>query len=646
MSSDKQLQLAEIIGLANELPPGQRDAFLVSRCGDDTELLTKARDMLAGSGSVPDEDDLDPTTIGPAIDPLLESTTVDFSDPDRLVGQTLDGRFFIEKNLKESGGDQGGIGVVYLAKDTKLMGKDVVVKILNETALQHPDIVRKFEHEKEALVRLDHPGIVRILDSGKLKDGNPFMVMDHIKGHSLRGALKMAGRLPLPVVANITEAVGDALSAAHAEKILHRDIKPENIMLTPIEEGMYRVRLIDFGIARVEESKLAPETQISRAIGSAHYISPEQLIGRLDLTPAADIFSLAIVVYEMLTGEPPFKPRVLAEMYQLELDGVKTLPSALRPDMPREAERILLTALEFDAEKRPQNARAFGRYLAHELKIDSAETDRFYASIRTEFHNSPTTAMPAPDPSDYETVRRVKVPTEPDSAPPVPERTIGFAKWAIPAVLVLALVAVSVGYFAWSARGPANEPVPAAASADPGPERQFAYYLMVQKMRNGKPFEEPFKSSGQAGVEKDYSFTLNFVPDAAGYLYLFNLGKNDKGVEVFNILAPTPDQNEGRSNVSAAQVVQPPKINIGGKSGTEVFWVIWTKELNADLEGVVKSAFATQGELNNEASRTLQSFLDKSRPSNQDVTRDMANQQTIVKARGDEVVHRFELEHR
>jgi eukaryotic-like serine/threonine-protein kinase len=224
--------------------------------------------------------------------------------------------------------------VVYLARDTKLMGKEVVVKILNETALKHPDIVRKFEHEKEALIRLDHPGIVRILDSGRLYDGNPFMVMDYIKGHSLRKALQLAGKLPLEVAANIIESVTDALSAAHSAKILHRDIKPENIMLTPIEEGMYRARLIDFGIARVEESKLAPATEISRAIGSILYISPEQLIGKLDLTPAADIYSFAIVAYEMLTGELPFKPKAIAEMYQLEREGVKTPPSSLRPEVP------------------------------------------------------------------------------------------------------------------------------------------------------------------------------------------------------------------------------------------------------------------------------------------------------------------------
>ncbi len=571
---------------------------------------------------------------------LFDRTSIDFTDPDKLVGQTLDGRFFIEKNLTEKGGDTGGIGVVYLAQDTKLMGKDVVVKILNETALKHPDIVRKFEHEKEALIRLDHPGIVRILDSGDLRDGNPFMVMDYIKGHSLRKAIQAADRLPLDVVASILESISDALSAAHSEKILHRDIKPENIMLTPIDEGKYRVRLIDFGIARVEESKVAPVTEISRAIGSVHYISPEQLIGRLDLTPAADIYSLAIVVYEMLTGELPFKPKALAEMYQLQIAGVKTPPGDLRDDMPREAERILLTALEFEPEKRPQNARAFGRYLAHELTIDGNETDRFFASIKTEFHTSPTQAMP--DPSDFLTVQRESVVT-------VTDKLIGSAKWAVPTAFIIAVVALTGAYFAWNSARQDNPPAVSVANSVPagtGDERRLAYYLTVQKMRDGKPFEEPYKSSGAETIESGYKFTMTFVPDADCYMYVYNQGKDKDGKVAYSILFPTPSINSGVSKVAAQQIVETFTSTAEGGRGTEVIWLIWTKQRNNDLQNIYQAAFLTKGVVSGENQASLQNFLDKGETSKPVAEKDSANQQTIIKARGDEVVHRFELEHR
>src|SRR5688572_6686384 len=112
-------------------------------------------------------------------------TSVDFDTPDAMVGTKLDGRFVIEKNMTDGGADEGGIGVVYLARDLKMLNKRVVVKVLQEKALKFKDILRKFLHEEEALMRLDHPGIVRILDFGTLTDGNPFMVMEYIEGHSL-----------------------------------------------------------------------------------------------------------------------------------------------------------------------------------------------------------------------------------------------------------------------------------------------------------------------------------------------------------------------------------------------------------------------------------------------------------------------------
>ena len=571
-----------------------------------------------------------------------ERLAIDFDRPDSMVGRNLDGRFLIEKNLTEAGGDTGGIGVVYLARDTKLMGKDVVVKILNETALKHPDIIRKFQHEKEALIRLDHPGIVRILDSGTLKDGNPFMVMDYIKGHSLRKALQAAERLPLEVAANIIEAITDALSAAHSAKILHRDIKPENIMLTPLDEGLYRVRLIDFGIARVEESKLAPATEISRAIGSVLYIAPEQLIGSLDLTPAADIYATGIVAYEMLTGETPFKPKAIAEMYQMEKDGVQTLPSALRPDMPREAERILLSALEFDPLKRPQNARAFGRYLAHELRIDGNETDRFFSSVHTEISKSPTQVMPAVDPTDFVTVQR-------PATPEIKRGRFPFLKWAIPAGILLAILAAAAVFVAWNAFMPGaggDPPVANMVPGNTGTQHELSYFLMVQKRRLGKDDGPPFKSSGQETVESGYRATLYFQPDADGYMYVFNEGKNDQGDKDIKILFPTPSKNDGSSKITAGQSVETSGATFDGGPGTEIVWMIWTKDRKDDLEAVTKAAFSTKGVVDQTHRPQLQNYLDKYEDAKIDRKKDSENQRMILKARGDTIVHRFEIEHR
>ncbi len=600
-----------------------------------------------GSPTRPISDNPDPS--GP------ERAQVNFDKPDSLVGQSLEGRFLIEKNLTDGGADSGGIGVVYLAQDTKLMGKEVVVKILNEAALKHPDIVRKFQHEKEALIRLDHPGIVRIVDSGTLEDGNPFMVMDFIQGHSLRKAIQMAGRLPIDTAAHIIECITDALSAAHSENILHRDIKPENIMLTPLDEGQYRVRIIDFGIARVGESKLAPATEISRAIGSVLYIAPEQLIGDLDISPAADIFATGIVAYEMLTGELPFKPKAIAQMYQLEREGVKTLPSELRPEIPRKAESILMTALEFDPAKRPQNARAFGRYLAHELRVENSDsTDRFFASVRTEFARNPTLPMKAIDGQEFETVQRIK-PAVPPAEPQPSGGMPAWLKWGAAAVFVFAAVAIPTILFAWSIINNSSAADPPAgnlntANTKPVPaadEREVSYHLTVQKMRDGKPFEAPFRSSGQEIFESGYKFTMVFQSDADGYIYLFNEGKNADGKIQYSLLFPTANVNDRTAAVSAGEPIETAANQFTGGRGTEIMWMIWTETKRDDLDAAVRSAFESRGAVKDAAARTgLEGFIETFRSESRDAIKDTANQRTLVKGSGDVVIHRFELEHR
>jgi serine/threonine-protein kinase len=299
--------------------------------------------------------------------------TIVVPEGDELVGRMLDDRFLIEKDLTDGGADKGGMGLVYLAQDMKLMGKKTVVKILRKESLENEDIERKFLHEKEALIRLDHPNIVRILDSGTLTDGNPFMVMEYIPGYSLRKVLREQRQLPFDQCAHFVRQITDALSAAHSEKILHRDIKPENIMLTPQEGSFDRVRLIDFGIAKVQESKLAPETQAPPGIGTILYMAPEQLYGKLNPTQAVDVYSTAIMIFEMLTGQHPFQPVSLVEMFELQKEGLKTMPRSLRSEIPVKAEELLVTALAYEADMGSR------RGAGGELSIFASAKDRDFS---------------------------------------------------------------------------------------------------------------------------------------------------------------------------------------------------------------------------------------------------------------------------
>src|SRR5205807_2324850 len=179
-----------------------------------------------------------------------------------LDGRVLDDRYRIEKEL-----GQGGVGVVYLARDLKLLDKPVVIKILLDRSLQNSWVVQKFQQEKEALARVDHPGVVGILDTGELADGKPYLVMQYIDGVTLRSQIKPEG-MSLDRSAEIIKQIGRALGAAHDRGIFHRDLKPENIMLQNFGAGEEQVKIIDFGIAKLKDSIVAPSTMTGATAGT------------------------------------------------------------------------------------------------------------------------------------------------------------------------------------------------------------------------------------------------------------------------------------------------------------------------------------------------------------------------------------------
>ncbi|MBK8150066.1 MAG: serine/threonine protein kinase [Acidobacteria bacterium] len=604
---------------------------------------------------------------------------VDFARSASLVGTHLDGRFFIQKDLTDGGADAGGFGLVYLAKDLKLLGKDVVVKILRKTALANEDIVRKFQHEKEALIRLDHPNIVRILDSGTLADGNPFMVMEFIPGRSLRRKIKETGKFEFGEAAHLIESITDALAAAHSQKILHRDIKPENIMLTPQDDGPDRVRLIDFGIARIEDSVLAPATEIPRGIGTILYIAPEQLLGKMDQTPAGDIYSAAIVFYEMLTGELPFRPESIVEMYQLQQQGVKTSPRTLRSGLNAAAEQLLLSALDFDPAKRPQNVRQFGRDLARALR--GITVDNSPAATAHELKATAAVSTPVLAETSLASLASAEVETV-DS----PERPVGIiaddhyktlgtsggsktrnrAVWPIAALLLILALAVSGGFVAWkysgqsktdavaNNSGPAGngkEKNPAGAdknvTADSVTARELKYFLNVQKMRDNKPFGEPFRSSGQEIFENGYKFRLNIESGAGGFLYAYAEDRDADGRTIYNVLYPTPKANDGSAAVNSGKNSESGWNTFSGTAGTEIVWIIWTAKEDADLETARRSGFSNAGRVSDASLvAKLKSFIEKNDAQKANGAKDAEKQLTVVNGSGDIVLHRIALEHR
>lgn len=583
---------------------------------------------------------------------------------DAMVGQMLDNRFLIKKDLTDGGADVGGIGLVYLAQDSKLMNRQVVVKILQKAAIENPDILRKFQHEKEALIRLDHPNIVRILDSGTLSDGNPFMVMEYIAGYSLRRQLSERKPLSFAFCAHVIESVTSALGAAHAEKILHRDIKPENIMITPQPGGdVDRVRVIDFGIARLENPELAPSTEIERAIGTVKYMPPEQLLGKLNQTPAADIYSTAIVAYEMLMGEQPFKPRSIAEMYELQKTVADFLPGQFRINIPEEVRELLLQALAFNPSDRPQDVQKFGRDLANLLRqanIANTQSEDGNAGKGIVIPVGQTAPISAPDGtiSSAKPENALSVATEvrnQDVSMPEKQGNSKLPIYVGVGLLILAVVGGLIGFTIYKQTSNSNTIVANANASSnaanekvaDAPSRQINYFLNVQKMRDKKPFEEPFRSSGQEIFENGYKFKMVFQSDAEGFVYVFNEDKDMPGKTDYYMLYPYPNIDSSIP-VPAKQPIETGFNTFAGSAGTEIMWFVWVADKNDVLESVKQTALKTpKGNVGDETKiRQLSDFLQKYNDPKTEAKKDSANKQTIIKGTGDVIVQRIELEHR
>ena len=242
----------------------------------------------------------------------------------------------------------GGMADVYVAQDTRLARK-VAVKILRSDLARDPSFVARFRKEAFAAAGLNHPGIVSVYDSGE--EPAPYIVMELISGHTLRELIHKGERVPLNRALEIGEGILAALEYSHEQGIIHRDIKPANIMIT--DQG--DVKVMDFGIARALADLGATLTSTWNIVGTAQYLSPEQALGE----PAdmrSDIYSTGCLLYEVLTGNPPFTGETPVSIAYQHVSGVLVAPRTLQPDLPAGIDLVLAVALAKKPEDRYQSA--------------------------------------------------------------------------------------------------------------------------------------------------------------------------------------------------------------------------------------------------------------------------------------------------
>jgi len=268
--------------------------------------------------------------------------------------ELLGGRYELQEPI-----GRGGMATIYRAIDRRI-GRRVAVKVLRDTYSTDVKFVTRFRREAEAASMLTHPNIVQVYDYGQSGDSY-YIVMEYVQGVDLRRYLRSASGVTIDRMVEIAHDVASALGAAHRRGIVHRDVKPQNILIN--EEGI--VKLTDFGIASLYKDLSAERlTTTGMTLGTVQYYAPEQAQGEI-VTPAADVYSLGIVIYEMLCGHPPFDGDTPVAVAVRHIQEPPTPPHLINPAVPPALEEIILRCLE----KAPERRYADGGALAYALEI-------------------------------------------------------------------------------------------------------------------------------------------------------------------------------------------------------------------------------------------------------------------------------------
>jgi serine/threonine-protein kinase len=254
---------------------------------------------------------------------------------------------------------RGGMGVVYSALQP-VIEKKVAIKVLNAQLSADVDLVRRFVDEARAVNRIGHENIIDIFSFGQLADGRQYFVMEYLEGATLAARME-AGDLHNEDVPTILAQVCEALEAAHEKKIVHRDLKPENVWIALTNRGQPKVRLLDFGIAKLLETGERTVTDVGTVMGTPHYMSPEQCNGR-GVDHRTDIYAMGVMMYRLFTGQLPIRGETYAEILAKQLTLTPAPPSTLA-QIPAALDHLIMRCLEKEPSARPQSAAELGTAL-------------------------------------------------------------------------------------------------------------------------------------------------------------------------------------------------------------------------------------------------------------------------------------------
>jgi eukaryotic-like serine/threonine-protein kinase len=303
---------------------------------------------------------------------------------DAMVGATVDGRYLIQSRLA-----RGGMSTVYLATDTRL-DREVALKIMYPHLAEDPSFLERFVREAKSAARLSHPHVVGVQDQGF--DGNvAYLAMEYVPGHTLRDVLREKGALKPRLALALLDPVVEGLAAAHSAGLVHRDVKPENVLMS--SDG--RIKIGDFGLAKAASTT----SNTGTLIGTVAYLSPELVTG----SPAdarSDVYSVGIMLFEMLTGRQPFSGDVPIQVAFQHVNSSVPAPSSLVPGLAADLDELVLWCTAHDPEQRPIDANALLGELRHvRTTLSDADLDG-HSAPPAPAAPAPAEAVPAPNPTE------------------------------------------------------------------------------------------------------------------------------------------------------------------------------------------------------------------------------------------------------
>jgi tRNA A-37 threonylcarbamoyl transferase component Bud32 len=353
-----ELELAQKPTVVSEMMPVQ-DAPTIT----DSDTLTERRETeqrLPRAASAPDNTTNKVRAISAhqssttAIDTMRKEPAV--SEYDRLVGETLDNRYYVQRKIGE-----GGMGVVFAARHA-VIERPLAIKVLKREVMRDTATIKRFVQEAKAASRIGHPNIVDVTDFGTTPDGMTFSVMEYVDGTTLSRAIKEQAPFPPERSIHIAMQIARALGAAHDKGIVHRDLKPENVFLINRDDRPDFVKIVDFGIAKVQplEGQGDPNaprlTRAGSVFGTPEYMAPEQAAGRSDTDRRVDIYALGTILYEMTCGRTPHKSDSTVRTIAMQMLDPIMPPSQVHPDLavPKPLELVIMKALAKKREERYQ----------------------------------------------------------------------------------------------------------------------------------------------------------------------------------------------------------------------------------------------------------------------------------------------------